>query len=62
MNTIPRETKDFINLLREEYKDEMELESEYVGTPEYWKKAGVIELIRKFDFLKENLELREIKL
>ena len=43
---IPPLTLDFIKYLEAKYPDKFELSEKEVGTPEYWKKAGIIELIR----------------
>jgi hypothetical protein len=48
---IPEKTKDFIEELEKIYKDKYETDENIVGTPEYWKKAGVIELIRQVKFI-----------
>ena len=43
---LPSNTIDLIKHLEEMYDDVFELDPTMVGTPEYWKKAGVIELIQ----------------
>lgn len=41
---IPTTTVELLELLDKWYIDKLETNSEFVGTPEYWKKAGIIEL------------------
>lgn len=42
--TVPSDTRSLLKVLEETYKDEYDVEN--YDTKEYWKKAGVIELIR----------------
>lgn len=51
---LPSNTIDLIKYLEDLYPDIYELDPTLVGTPEYWKKAGVIELIQ---MLNSRLEL-----
>jgi len=44
---VPSTTILLLTLLEDLYPDTMELDPTCVGTPDYWKKAGVIELIQK---------------
>lgn len=46
---IPAKTVDLLKVLKEAYKDEMETDPKLVGTPDYFKKAGVIELIKTIE-------------
>ena len=52
-NRPPSNTVDLIKYLEDIYTDLFELDPAMVGTPEYWKKAGVIELIQ---LLKSRIE------
>jgi hypothetical protein len=61
MTNIPSLTIDLIRELKREYIDTMEIEEDIVGKPEYWKKAGVIELIRRLEAQARSIELKEIK-
>jgi hypothetical protein len=56
MEQLPHKTIDFIKSIEEEFEDYFETDVEKVGTPEYWKKAGIIEYIRK---IKSILEAKE---
>jgi hypothetical protein len=58
--TIPSNTMDFLKYLKSIYEDKFEVEEKEVGTPSYWKKAGVIEMIRQVELKLKNLELKEI--
>lgn len=49
LEDIPIYTKDLIRVLKEIYPDTFIVEEEEVNTPQYWKKAGIIELIRLLD-------------
>jgi hypothetical protein len=44
-SSIPTNTVDLIKWLEDMYPDVFDTDVFFVGTPEYWKKAGVIELI-----------------
>lgn len=57
---IPSSTIDFISMLEELYPDIMELDPTYVGTPDYWKKAGIIELIKKIKIKATDNSLRKV--
>jgi len=59
--TVPSNTLDFLNELRSLYKDQAEVDPQYVGTPEYWKRMGVIELLRKVDASISHLSLKQVK-
>jgi hypothetical protein len=54
LDKIPASTEGLLEYLKEIYSDVMELDPTMVGTPEYWKKAGVIELIQKIEYYIEN--------
>lgn len=55
MGKIPYTTQEFIMQLKEEYEDEYQIDEKFVGTPSYWKKAGVIEIIKRFEnYIKEK--------
>ena len=47
---VPSSTIDLIKILKEKYPDVAVTEPEEVGTPLYWKKIGVIELLRELEF------------
>lgn len=49
MKELPSKTIDLLLLLKEEYEDFYETDEKKVGTPEYWKKAGVIEIIKRIE-------------
>ena len=51
---IPSSTIDFIRQLQLKYSDELMLDEKIVGTPEYWKKAGVVELLRELQYYIDN--------
>jgi hypothetical protein len=42
-------TRDQVEELKKVYKDKLECDPKYVGTPDYWKQVGVVELIRLLD-------------
>ncbi len=44
---IPSITVEFLDLLDTWYENSFETNSSLVNTPEYWKKAGVIEMMNK---------------
>lgn len=48
--TVPSSTIDLIKILKERYPDVLECNEETVGTPEYWKKVGIIELLRELEY------------
>lgn len=58
--TVPSSTIDFIKELERLYPDTMELDPSYLGTPDYWKKAGIVELIQKIKVKSTNKDLKEI--
>ena len=47
---VPSSTIDLINLLKEKYPDELNTNPKIVGTPEYWKTVGVVQLLRELQF------------
>jgi len=53
IDKIPSTTLDLIRYLEELYPDTYNTNPTYVGTPEFWKEAGKIELIR---MLKEKIQ------
>lgn len=59
--TVPSTTLDFINQLKQTYPDKAETEPKDVGTPEYWMKMGVIDLIRKVESSITTETLRQVK-
>jgi len=44
---VPSNTIDLIRILQKKYPDIAEEDEKIVGTPRYWKKIGVIELVRE---------------
>jgi len=46
LSVTPVYTADLINILKDVYTDKFIINESEVGTPDYWKKAGIIELIR----------------
>lgn len=50
MQTVPSSTIELLNILKEKYPDKYVIEDEEVGTPSYWKKAGVVELLRELEY------------
>jgi len=57
---IPSTTIDLVRLLEELYPDVMELDPTIVGTPEYWKKVGIVELIQKIKYKSTNSSLEKV--
>ena len=55
---VPSDTRSLLKVLEETYKDEYNIE-EY-DTKAYWKKAGVIELIRLIRYEIGSTELNNI--
>ena len=53
---IPSDTRSLLEILEKTYPDSYEIEE--VSTPEYWKKAGVIELLR---LIRESIGGTELK-
>ena len=51
---VPSSTIDLLTVLREKYPDVACTNPEEVGTPEYWKSMGVIELIRELTYYIEQ--------
>lgn len=51
---VPSNTIDLIRLLTSRYEDKAEVDPTIVGTPEYWKKIGVIELLRELTYYIEG--------
>ena len=51
---VPIATVDFINMLKIKYEDKAEVDPTVVGTPEYWKKIGVVELLREVSYFIES--------
>jgi hypothetical protein len=47
---VPSSTIELINLLKTQYPDKAEVDPSVVGTPEYWKSMGVVELLRDLEF------------
>lgn len=47
---VPSSTIDLIKILKDKYPDVLEVDTEVVGTPEYWKKVGVVELLRDLEY------------
>ena len=47
---IPSNSPALINMLKEKYEDKLNVDVDEVGTPTYWKKAGVVELLRELDY------------
>lgn len=56
MQKLSKEVIEFLQLLKDEIDDKFEIDDKKVGTPEYWKRAGIIELIRQYNE-KYKLEL-----
>jgi len=54
LQLVPSTTIDLIKWLEEIYPDVFETDASFVGTPEYWKKAGIIELIQKLKIKASN--------
>jgi len=54
-------TVDMIRQLKKLYPDVLETDPEEVGTPNYWKKVGVVELVRTLEAVSNNLALRDKK-
>lgn len=61
LSEIPLLTVDFVKLLELNYPNEYEFNADVVGTPEYWKKAGILELIGKLNFVikRDKAEAKE---
>ena len=57
----PHNTIDFITYLKSVYPDKVEEDPSKVGTPAYWKKVGIIELIRKVEESAGLNTLKQIK-
>jgi hypothetical protein len=51
---VPSSTIDLIKVLKEKYEDKLVVDAEVVGTPEYWKNAGVVELLRELTYYIEQ--------
>ena len=51
---IPSSTIELLNILKEHYPDKAVTDPKLVGTPEYWKHMGVVELIRDIEFYIHN--------
>ena len=51
---VPSNTIDLIKVLSDKYEDKMELDTDIVGTPEYWMKAGVVKLLNDLKFYIET--------
>lgn len=51
---VPSSTIDLLNVLKTRYPDVACTDPEEVGTPEYWKGMGVIELIRELTYYIEQ--------
>ena len=51
LQVIPSHTIDLIKWIEEIYPDVFELDENIVGTPLYYKKAGVVELVQKLKYL-----------
>ena len=43
---VPSNTIEFLTVIKQQYEDKLEVDERVVGTPEYWKRVGVVELIR----------------
>ena len=51
---VPSSTIDLLTLLKTKYEDKAETDPDIVGTPQYWMKVGVIQLLRELDSYIEN--------
>jgi len=51
---VPNSTIELLNLLKNKYPDVAWTEVDKVGSPEYWKSMGVIELIRELTYYIEQ--------
>lgn len=47
---IPSNTYDLINILKTKYPNKIEIDEKIVGTPEYWKRVGIITLLEELEF------------
>jgi hypothetical protein len=56
--TVPSDSKSLIEKLEEIYPDKYETDP--VDLPEYWKKAGVVELLRVLRASIGSTELKDI--
>ena len=54
---IPTYTADLIVMLKLQNPDKLEEDPLLVGTPEYWKRVGIVELIRSLEAAGANLAL-----
>lgn len=54
---IPQLSIKLIEMLDDIYPDVMELDPTFVNTPEYWKKAGIIELIKNLKQANKSSEV-----
>lgn len=55
--SIPSTTIDLVRWIEEIYPNTMELDPNEVGTPAYWKKAGIIELVNMIKIKAGNIQL-----
>lgn len=47
---VPSSTIDLIKKLKEQYPDKAETDPTIVGTPDFWKQIGVVELLRELEY------------
>lgn len=55
---VPINTLDLLTLLKTKYPDKAETDPEVVGTPEYWKKIGIIELLKELEYYVKRMEVK----
>ena len=60
MTTIPYSTLDLLKIIKKDYPNKMKLDPEEVGTPGYWKYAGVVELVELIEALIEKQGVKNV--
>ena len=58
---IPTYTVDLLTQLKKQYPDKLEEDPLLVGTPEYWQRVGIVELIRSLEAASDGLVLKDKK-
>ncbi len=58
---VPTYTVDLLTQLKKQYPDKLEEDPLLVGTPEYWQRVGIVELIRSLEAAGAHLALRDKK-
>lgn len=56
----PSGTSELVVLLDTLYPDKIGTDPKIVGTPEYWKQVGVIELIQKIKYQMRGTNLKNV--